>query len=215
MRLVESSPVRSMDVAYLVLTNVRSNEWSALISAETQVIGRSKVADIRVPANYRSVSRRHAEIWMTSKGEIKLRDLGSQAGTRVNDVWIGDRVAATVAVGDRIWLGGLEFQVVEEISILTKLEAATDPASAESPSHSGTSILKFDRSAAIRDALRTLTRAELEVVLWMTRGYLHDDELARILHRSPHTVRTQVGSVLRKMSLSSRGEVLGILKRRD
>ena len=68
-------------------------------------------------------------------------------------------------------------------------------------------------AAFIRDMLRQLTAAELEVVLWMYRGYTSDDELGRTLHRSPNTIRTQVGSIFGKLNLHSRTDIVSWLKR--
>jgi DNA-binding CsgD family transcriptional regulator len=61
--------------------------------------------------------------------------------------------------------------------------------------------------------LGLLTPAELDIVLWMYRGYTTDDELGRALFRSPHTVRTQVASVFGKLNLHSRTELVTWLQR--
>jgi hypothetical protein len=49
----------------------------------------------------------------------------------------------------------------------------------------------------------------------MRRGYDHDDDLAQCLHRSAHTVRTQVASIFRKLEVRSRSAVLSLLQRVD
>jgi LuxR family maltose regulon positive regulatory protein len=57
--------------------------------------------------------------------------------------------------------------------------------------------------------LAELSRAELEIVLWMTRGYTTDGEIGKLLYRSPHTVRTQVSSIFNKLGIHSRAELVG------
>src|SRR5690606_6180763 len=77
-------------------------------------------AEIQIPQRFRHVSRRHAEIWAERRG-IRVRDLGSRAGTHVNGVWVSGEKDASVAVGDRIWAGGLELEVVDNLSTLARI----------------------------------------------------------------------------------------------
>jgi len=60
---------------------------------------------------------------------------------------------------------------------------------------------------------RTLTPAELDVLLWICRGYVSDKDLGRVLERSPHTVRTHVASIFKKLKVTSRAELVSWLKR--
>ena len=68
----------------------------------TACLGRGSKADIELPDP--SVSRRHAEISVEGE-EIRVRDLGSTNGTRVN----GKQITAwrQVRVGDEIQFGDL------------------------------------------------------------------------------------------------------------
>ena len=54
--------------------------------------------------------------------------------------------------------------------------------------------------------------AERQVILWMGQGLLDDETIGKKLHRSPNTVRTQIGSIFHKLGLHSRGEVLNVLR---
>ncbi len=53
---------------------------------------------------------------------------------------------------------------------------------------------------------RHLTEAERDVALAITRG-LSNAEIAALRHRSPRTVANQVAAILRKLDVSSRGEL--------
>ncbi len=107
---------------YLVMTNTEPEEWCAVIAEEPQLIGRSKEAGIRIPQRFRHVSRRHAEIWWERRG-VRIRDLGSRAGTSVNGIWIDGGKDASVVVGDRLWMGCLELDVVEDVSLFAQVLA--------------------------------------------------------------------------------------------
>jgi DNA-binding CsgD family transcriptional regulator len=78
---------------------------------------------------------------------------------------------------------------------------------------SKTAIFRTPEPLVTRMTLQTLSHCEHNIMLWMARGYIHEDELARILHRSPNTIRTQIASVLKKLNLHSRMAVLNQLMR--
>lgn len=70
------------------------------------ILGRTSEADLRIPLP--SVSRRHCEVAI--EGDVlRVRDLGSSNGTNHNSVRVSE---ATLAAGDRIEIGGVEFLVV-------------------------------------------------------------------------------------------------------
>ncbi|MDA8386471.1 MAG: DUF3662 and FHA domain-containing protein [Actinomycetota bacterium] len=54
------------------------------------------------------VSRRHAEVTMTEDGVVRVRDLGSTNGTRLNGVAVTDGSARE---GDEIDVGGVKIQI--------------------------------------------------------------------------------------------------------
>ncbi len=64
-----------------------------------------------------------------------------------------------------------------------------------------------------RNQFAGITPAELQVLLWLRRGYVTDEEIAQKLHRSAHSIRTQVGSLLQKLGVNSRSAILGLINR--
>ena len=198
--------------AWLTMTNIPPESWCAVITQRRKLIGRATEAPIRLSNSYRHVSRRHAEVWGDARG-IYLADLGSLSGTHVNGVWIEKGRSVQLSPGDRIWLGGVEFQVASEVSQLARVMAEIGFKLTEVEEDTTDTAICATRPFPIRLRITQLSPAELDVVLWMCRGYVHDNELGKILHRSPNTVRTQVGSILRKLGLGSRADVIAWLRR--
>jgi DNA-binding CsgD family transcriptional regulator len=205
--------------AFLTMTNVDPEDWCAAFSERRKLIGREFKADI--PVRRARVSRRHAEIWAHS-ASLGIRDLGSRSGTRINGVWLKANCDTSLAVGDRIWIGGIELEVVAEVPLLAQLLAESGVVGKPQSKTAGAATAEqlSTRSTEcpqavepIRTVLSRLSRAELEILLWMGRGYLEDIELGARLFRSPNTVRTQVNSIYRKLDVHSRADVLGYLKR--
>jgi DNA-binding CsgD family transcriptional regulator len=196
----------------LLLTNHPTGGWFHVVEQQRKIVGRSDTAEIPIPKKFRTVSRRHAEVWLDHRG-CWIRDLGSRVGTRVNLVWIDRLSEARLVPGDLIRLGeSLEIQVVA--GGLTA-ESPEDPL-IEEPA--GTAGAELTLGLATRITPQQLLRkhvspAETEVMLWISRGYLANEDLGQLLHRSPHTVRTQVSSILRKLGLRNRGDIIGWLKR--
>jgi DNA-binding CsgD family transcriptional regulator len=198
----------------LILTNHPTGGWCYQVDERHKVIGRAEDVDIPVPKRFRSVSRKHAEIWRDHRG-CWILDLGSRQGTRVNLIWIDRLPAAKLVAGDLIRLGDdLEIQVVsgkapDDQADIVAINAPHDSAS-------GDATVFAQSPAPPRKILRErISPAETEVMLWISRGFLDNEELGRLLHRSPHTVRTQVNSILQKLSLHNRGDIVGWLKRND
>lgn len=197
----------------LLLINHPTDGWFHTIDGSRKILGRSSNdCDIVVPKDFRTVSRRHAEVWQDQRG-CWIRDLGSRGGTRVNLVWIDRLSEARLVPGDLIRLGEtLEIQVVAGDPTVGALEELCDEQLSGASASDQT--LGIAPRFSARQALRKhISPAETEVMLWISRGYLGNDELGRLLHRSPHTVRTQVGSILRKLGLHNRGDIIGWLKR--
>ena len=206
----ESRPPE-VPVAYLLITNEAPEVWSASIGSQRKTIGRRPDCDIVIPGKFVCTSRRHAEIWADRTG-IKICDLGSTGGTRVNGVSIERAKDAKLIPGDRISLGGLELGLVDEIPVAGKLLAETGVRLEESVD----SAKPDDLSAEIsRQMLAALSQAELAIVLWLCRGFYKDDEIASQLNRSPNTIRTQVNSIFRKLGVHSRNEIVSFVKRSD
>jgi DNA-binding CsgD family transcriptional regulator len=188
---------------YLVLTNIPEGEWSFPIGEEKSVIGRSRSANIVINARYHSVSRRHAAVWADRRG-LWISDLGSSSGTNINGVWVDHVPRAGLVVGDTVWLGEVELEVRGEIDHLAShFSTMLD----EVP----TKLRQFIPLA--RAMAQRLSPAEIDVMLWISRGFQDDEEIAPQLHRSPNTVRTEIGNIFRKFGLHSRAELMGWLKR--
>lgn len=198
--------------ASLILTNHPTGGWRHMIEERRKIIGRSDHVDICVPTRFRSVSRQHAEVWRDHRG-YWIRDLGSRVGTRINLVWIDRLPQAKIVPGDLISLGGsVEIQVVAGELDDEPDGDFLDDALGGPPSDDPT-VGVMPRPSR-REVLREqVSKAETELMLWVSRGYLDNEELGRLLHRSPHTVRTQLNSILRKLGLHSRGDIIGWLKR--
>jgi DNA-binding CsgD family transcriptional regulator len=197
--------------AYLVMTNVSPEDWSARIDTTPRIIGRSRGADIRIPGQFRRVSRRHAEIWSDEEGHVWVREAGSSAGTKINGVWIEPGRAVRLVPGDRLWLGEVELALAPGLSPVAQVVAEANIQFRYSDEESGSRLRNAPHPDRLR--LRQLTPAELEVVLWVCRGYVSDKELGRMLDRSPNTVRTQMGSIFQKLGVRSRAELVSWLKR--
>ena len=154
---------------------------------------------------------------------LGIRDLGSCSGTRINGVWLKANCDAALAVGDRIWIGGIELEVVGDVPLFAGQVLAESGVLGERQLQSaGTAnhdplITKSTEVPYVVEPIRTvlsqLSRAELEILLWMGRGLSRLRRIGRQLFRSPNTVRTQVNSIYRKLDVHSRADILGYLKR--
>lgn len=190
----------------LVLTNIPIDEWCYRVDEQRRLIGRAPEAAIRVPACFPTVSRRHAEVWR-DHFRTWIRDRNSLTGTRVNGVPINGMPQASIEVGDRLWLGGVQMEVVAEKS----LPDSTSDVTPKDQTQRATQAFNLtdDNTADFGQ----LTYAEREVVIWLSRGYYSDEAIAEKVFRSPHTIRTQIGSIFQKLRLHSRGEVVNWLNR--
>jgi DNA-binding CsgD family transcriptional regulator len=200
---------------YLVMVNVPHQEWSYKIGKEQKVLGRSLDAAIQIPKGHTRVSRRHATVWRNDS-DIWMRDEGSKYGTLVNGVFLRSGQPANITTGDRIGLANVELEVVDHVSKLAKLLSETGiKVGTRKRSGNGTKTVSIHMRPldVVRIALEQLTSAELDILLWMYRGYTSDAELGRRLYRSPHTIRTQVASIHAKLGVHSRADVATWLKR--
>jgi pSer/pThr/pTyr-binding forkhead associated (FHA) protein len=201
--------------AFLILVNVSEEDWSYKVDEQIKIIGRSVTARIRIPDHFQQVSRRHAEVWR-EKDRNWVRDVGSIGGTFVNGICVEKGQTVNLTIGDRLTLSDVKLKVVGEVSKLAELMVEAGIAVLASSTEEATSKTDITRVLPpdfVRDMLRRLTPAELDVVLWMYRGYTNDEELGRTLHRSPNTVHTQVGSIFEKLNLHSPAEIVSWLKR--
>jgi DNA-binding CsgD family transcriptional regulator len=195
--------------ACVVMVNVPRNQWCYAVTEKRQTIGRATDAAIKIPQQYRSVSRDHAKIWADKKG-IWLSDAGSSCGTRVNGIWLKAAEPSSIVLGDRLTFGSAEFRL---LPALKKRDPQCNGELHTPHDGSKTAIFRTPEPLATRMTLQSLSHCEHNIVLWMARGYIQEDELGRILHRSPNTIRTQIASVLKKLQLHSRVTVLNQLMR--
>lgn len=157
------------------------------------------------------VSRHHAEIWCEKSG-IWLQDLASRGGTRLNGIWLKANVPTKVVVGDRLTLAELELRLR---SSLDDTRCSDEPNAPTDEMACDTMAIISDRDQNAKALINQLSAAELQIVLWMRRGVDDDDHLAMCLHRSPHTVRTQVAAIFQKLNVHSRSNLLSLFHRID
>lgn len=197
--------------AYLVLTNVAPAKWSGKLSATRQTIGRGDDAELRLPGEYVHVSRCHAVVWTDSAGHW-ITDLGSTSGTRVNGVPLVSYLPFRLQFGDHLWVGAAELDVVVNPDQPARRRRRQSPESTVrySPQQPGT----VEFAGAPPEAFAKLTPAELDIVLWISRGYTDPEEVAESIYRSPHTVRTHLANIYAKLNVHSRDQLLACLVRR-
>jgi len=201
--------------AFLVITNVPATEWCASILQKPQVIGRGDTAQIQVPKHNRFVSRAHLQIWSNDRG-LWIRDVGSRTGTRLNGVVIASGRSFQITPGDRITLGNLELVVHQSDPRLpAELSEKSSTDSVDATAHLPKPSADEAPEKSPDEALKELTPAEMEVVLWMSRGITKPDEIGKKLFRSPNTVRTQLNSIYVKLAVHSRDELVGWLRRME
>jgi pSer/pThr/pTyr-binding forkhead associated (FHA) protein len=190
-------------MSWLLIKNVSDEEWAYPIEERRKVVGRSRDAEIPIPPRFVRVSRRHAEVWVDRYGTW-IHDLGSQAGTSVNGLSIRHLQQASIAIGDTIGLGGVELEVSNQVSTTARHEASLKDAD-ETP-------VPPVKTALVTQWAEQLKSAEVEVVLCLTRGHTSDQALAKLLHRSPATVQTELRNVFLKLGVHSRAELLSFFK---
>lgn len=199
--------------AYLTIVNLSPLSWFAELSGTSQVIGRAREAEIPVPPEYRSVSRRHAEVW-SERGKRWIRDLSSRSGTRINGVCLQPQRAYQISTGDRLQLGALELVLVRTLHVAEDPEVNPD-STLEKAGPGSPPAARQPRTAPLPPEVLIgfLTHAEREVVLWIGRGCTDLKEIGRKLFRSPNTVRTQLNSIYKKLGVHSRDELMAVIRR--
>ena len=197
--------------AYLVMTNVPSQKWLGTLLERRQVLGRGEEADIRLLPEYTHVSRRHAEFWTNNDG-YWIADLDSTSGTRVNSVPLAPNQSFRLTLGDHIWLGAAELDLVADPDLSRRRPFPRSDDETIGYGAGQDATVKF--SGAPAHYFAALTQTELDVVLWMSRGFTDPDEIAEKVFRSPHTIRTHLGTIFSKLGVHSRDQLLSCLLRR-
>lgn len=200
-------------LAYLMMTNVSPSLWLRAIHPTPQIVGRAFDNEIVIPKTYLTVSRRHLRIW--SNGDtILARDLNSTGGTRLNGVLLTPNSDIQIVFGDRLGLADIELIVVSPDAEILQHEFAESDTPLESASSIILAGTEKEESLEAR-RLRKLSPAELQISFWVSRGLTSCKEIAAQLYRSPHTIRTQMNSIYRKLHVHSREELLAWLKRHE
>ncbi len=102
---------KAAEPAYLLIVEASSSRWLPLPSEGALLIGRGEEADLAL--SDAAASRRHARI-LVSASEVRVADLDSRNGTRVNGQPISGTVA--LATGDVVSIG--------EVSIILRCKKA-------------------------------------------------------------------------------------------
>jgi DNA-binding CsgD family transcriptional regulator len=112
-------------------------------------------------------------------------------------------------VDDHLWIGAAQLDVV------ASPDAVSRHIEAEPPESTVGCYMTPSRAAETpglsAEAFATLTPAEMEVVLSMSRGLTDPDEVADSLCRSPHTIRKHLANIYSKLNVHSRDEILACL----
>ncbi len=196
--------------AYLLMTNVSHREWQAPVFEHSQVIGRLPDCDIVIPEEHLHVSRHHAEVGCDKDG-LWIQDLGSSGGTQLNGVPLVRETKTRAEIGDRVSLGGLELYFVSPDASI--LEESIDSEGEERKTKKTVQFTAKSIKTVGDVRLASLSPAELEIVRWICRGLTTFEEIGRKLFRSPHTVRTQLGSVFKKLDVHSREQLLALMRK--
>lgn len=89
-------------MAYLVWDSPRGRVVRE-IDRSVLIVGRDEVSDLRI--DHGSVSARHALVQVETDGAVRITDLGSQNGTRINGAALVPDLPSTLEPGDFIHLG--------------------------------------------------------------------------------------------------------------
>jgi predicted component of type VI protein secretion system len=173
--------------AYLVMTNIPPKKWLGVVTEQRQTIGRGTEAHLRLPAEFVFVSRAHAEIWSDSDGHW-IKDLDSSSGTRVNAVPLAPNESFRLILGDHLWVGAAEFDLVADANLSHRrpLLRGEDETIGF---HLASGTVEFSEAAP--DLFASLTPAEIDVVLWMSRGFTDLEEVSnQVFPQRAHDTHT-------------------------
>jgi hypothetical protein len=77
-----------------------------------------RAPDCEFVLNQTSVSRLHALIMRTADGSLRIKDIGSRAGVKLNDDMLEDRKSMPLAVGGHVDIGGLRLSIMNAAGLL-------------------------------------------------------------------------------------------------
>lgn len=111
---------------------------------------------------------------------------------------------AVVELGDVLWIGGMEIELVDRVGHLARVCPQT-----VAPSDQRT-IRQW--MTPERTAGRQLGAKLIELLLWFSRGLTDAVHLGRKLNRSPLTIETQFRSIFRTLDVHSKNQLQHWLK---
>lgn len=193
--------------AYLRLKNVPESKWSYVLTNATMTLGADPGCEIWVPNLFGGVAGRHAEVGVDERGRW-LRDLGSDAGTTINGVWIDHRTRASLQIGDVVWIAGVEIDVVSHVAEVAQVNPADW---AGWPPHDDRDPL--DGNNRLREWFAALTDTELEILLEFSRGRIRADQLAECFGFEPSTAKVHLRSIYGKLGVHCDAELEFLLAR--
>jgi pSer/pThr/pTyr-binding forkhead associated (FHA) protein len=163
----------------------------------SQTIGRSTGCEIAVADE--NLSRKHAKVTrLTADNSTILEDLSSKNGVRVNGVRVQ---RCNLKLEDRIELGSLEFQVVDEQWLLNRLRGIEDETLSQG---------KHRESHSNAPRSEALTPAQEQVLVLLLEG-LDEKTAAKRLNRSTHTIHNHVRKIYEVFEVHSRSELLALV----
>jgi DNA-binding CsgD family transcriptional regulator len=115
-------------------------------------------------------------------------------------------------IGDRLSLAGLEMDFVPQDFERRQNDNPADSISSVNVAEPGPRSSASDAANRIR-LMDRLSPAELEVVRRVCRGETTNVQIAAVLLRSPHTIRTQLNSIYKKLNVHSREELVSFVRR--
>lgn len=180
---------------WLVATTAVAGNLPIRLEAGEYIVGRRAHAQIVI--SHGTVSRRHARLIVKQPG-VTVEDLGSANGTRVNGKPVARR---ELNVGDQVQFGAI-----------VCLLAASPLSSRASSEDERTHPLKSTVSQAT--PITGLTPTQQEIVDLVLDGR-SKDEIATILHRSPHTIHTHLKAIFERLGVHSRTELMARFLKRD
>ncbi|MFN0018686.1 MAG: FHA domain-containing protein [Pirellulaceae bacterium] len=145
-----------------------------------------------------SISRIHARLRVSERGEVTIEDLGSRNGVEVNG-----KLAqfAVLRLNDRLRLGAVPCLVTPERQ-LRSFSPDDDESTMRGTLENGGVRLRVDAK---------LSQPQVEVLRLIAEG-LTEDEVANKTGRSYHTVHNHVRVIYKVYDVHSRGELLSRLK---
>ena len=159
------------------------------LTTGTVMIGRGMGCDVRI--DNPTVSRRHARLDVLIDGTVRVTDLGSKNGTRVNKRVLG-KEPVPIAVGECLFIGDVCFGLVTDEVPVPCIPDSEMTIRDEGPSHASVSALPYDEVLAEwerkDDAMGKAYRALFEMIGMLVSDQSLDKMVAEVLTRIQQVV---------------------------